>query len=162
MGNVIAVPCRSYPAQSFDGCPACVSAALDAVTQAGMYVLGRAAPGLVGQAEGRVEVSYRIKVRLYDEDGAEMAADEMEAEQAIEEVPAEPEDSTVAPIHRLDTDSADNAPETTMRLDDFQTVLDCVTLEPGGVGGMRGSITGKLFGYERLIGSFALEVEPGR
>ena len=55
MGNVMTVPCRSYSAQAFDSCPACVDAALDAVEQAGIYLLGRTASGVEDQLVGPFE-----------------------------------------------------------------------------------------------------------
>jgi hypothetical protein len=69
----------------FDGCGACVDAALDAVTQAGMYVLVQTAPSLVGDSPTRrpLELAYSIRVRLVDETGTEIGSDEIEAEQDI-------------------------------------------------------------------------------
>ena len=76
MGNVITAPCRSYSAQVFDGCPACVDAALEAVTQAALYVLGRAAPEVSGQSDGPAQMAYRMTVRLSRE-GHETAIEEV-------------------------------------------------------------------------------------
>jgi hypothetical protein len=153
MGNVMTVPCRSYSAQEFDGCRACVDAALEAVAQAGMYVLGRAAPGLFGEADGPVGMAYGMKVRLYDQTGAEMAHDEIEAEQTVELVPAaDDRDSDLA--------IEDDEPESTMRLDDFQTFMDRIAIDPEGSRHLSGEINGRLFGYELLIGRFEIELTP--
>ena len=161
MGNVMTVPCRSYSAQEFDGCPACGDAALEAVAQAGLYVLGRTAAGFVGGAADTIEMAYRMRVRLYDESGAEMAADELEAEQTIRAVPDSAEESDVR-LRRLEpeawSDPDDEELESTMRLDDFQTVLDRVELAPAGTCCLAGVIAGNLLGFERLIGSFEIRV----
>jgi hypothetical protein len=153
MGNVMTVPCRSYSAQEFDGCRACLDAALEAVAQAGMYVLGRAAPGLFSEAEGPMGMAYGMSVRLFDQAGAEIASDEIETEQTIE---------LVEYFDEPDADfcTGDEAPETTMRLDDFQTVLDRLEVRPEGSRRLHGSIAGSLFGFERLIGRFEIELKP--
>ena len=164
MGNVIAVPCRSYSALSFDGCPGCVDAALEAVTQAGMYLVGRSAPNFVGSVDGSVEMTYTMRVRLYDENGVQMATDDYEAEQLIKAVG----DGDVSDEELFDVVAeADNGVEeygdhwTSMRLDDFQTVLDRLELAPSGTRGLSGVIAGRLFGYERSIGGFEIGVAAG-
>lgn len=165
MGMVMTVPCRSYPALTFDGCPACVGAALEAAEQAGIYVLGRTAPGLASQTAGPLEMAYRMKVRLFDETGEELAADELEAEQTIEAV--RPDDESVEEVvDTADEDEdggtgGDGEDHSTMRLDDFQTVLDRLELAPAGPRGLSGIIAGRLFGFERSIGEFEIEVAPG-
>ncbi len=83
MGTVTTAACRSYSALTFDGCPACVGAALDAIVQAGMFTLGRTAPGMAGQVEGPLEMEYALRVRLTDELGGEIGADEIVAEQTV-------------------------------------------------------------------------------
>ena len=97
IGSAMLVPCRSYSARAFDGCPACVGAAIDAVGQAGLYVLGRSAPDLIGRSDGPLEMSYRLKVRLLDELGEQLASDELRAEQTIEAVP--PVDDFAEPVY---------------------------------------------------------------
>jgi len=157
LGIVTTVPCRSYSAQAFDSCPACLDAALDAVTQAGLYLLGRAAPSLRGSAEGKLEMSYKLSVRLYDDKGGELAADEFFADQTVEGVfeLSEPE--------AIEAGSSDEVgPESSMRLDDFQTTIDNLELAPGGLDGACGSIDGNLFGFSQLVGRFAVEIAPGR
>jgi hypothetical protein len=157
MGIVMTVPCRSYSAQTFDGCPACLDAALDAVTQAGLYLLGRAAPSLCGGSEGRIGMSYRLNVRLYDDRGGEMAADEVFADQSIEGV-LELADREATGVGFAD----EIEPETSMRLDDFQAIVDNLELAPAGQDGACGSIDGNLFGFSQLVGRFTVEIAPGR
>jgi hypothetical protein len=156
MGIVMTVPCRSYSAQTFDGCPACLDAALEAVTQAGLYLLGRAAPGLAGQTEGPVEMSYRLQVRLFDDGGVELAADEVDADQSVEAVtePATQDDADLS-------DEGGDELETTMRLDDFQTIVDIVDLAPAGPDGASGRIAGNLLGFGHPVGRFTIEIAPG-
>ncbi len=156
MGIVITVPCRSYSAQAFDGCPACLDAALDAVAQAGLYLLGRAAPSLSGTTAGRIEVSYRLVVRLYNGEGALLASDEMLVDQSVEGV-LELTEEVGAEAGLADED----APETSMRLDDFQTTIDNLELAPTDADGVCGSIDGNLFGFSHLIGRFAIAVGLG-
>lgn len=151
MGIVMTVPCRSYLAQAFDGCPACLDAALDAVAQAGLYLLGRAAPSFSSRTTGRVEMSYRLNVRLYDDKGGELASDDMVADQTIE---------GVLEVKDQEEGSADE-PETTMRLDDFQTIVDVLDLAPAGRDSVCGSIAGNLFGFSQLVGRFQVEIAPG-
>jgi hypothetical protein len=156
MGIVMTVPCRSYSAQAFDGCPACLDAALDAATQAGLYLLGRAAPSLWGGPEGRIEMSYRLSIRLYDDSGGELATDVMSADQSVEGVLelADREDTG----HGI-SDPAE--PETSMRLDDFQTTIDSLELAPAGPNGACGAIVGNLFGFGQLVCRFAIDIAPG-
>lgn len=164
MGIVMTVPCRSYSAQAFDGCPACLDAALDAVAQAGLYLLGRATPSLSGRAEGPVEMSYRLSVRLCDNEGCELAADEIVADQSVEAVL----EATDREVRAADTEAEDQAdpsdedePDTTMRLDDFQTIVDILELAPAGRDSVCGSIAGNLFGFKQLVGRFEVEIAPG-
>jgi hypothetical protein len=157
MGNVMTVPCRSYSAQAFDSCPACVDAALDAVEQAGIYLLGRTASGVEDQLVEPFDMSYRLKVRLFEETGVELAADEIEAEQTLQEIP--PDDGIDDEAGEL---FDDDGPESSMRLDDFQTVLDRLQLQPRGRAGLSGVISGRLFAFERAVGGFEIQVAPGR
>ncbi len=157
MGIVMTVPCRSYSAQTFDGCPACLDAALDAVTQAGLYLLGRAAPSLCGGAEGRIEMSYRLNVRLYDDKGGEMAADEVLVDQSVEGVLELADHETTEGGFGEDIE-----PETSMRLDDFQTTVDNLELAPAGRDGACGSIDGSLLGFGQVVGRFTVEIAAAR
>jgi hypothetical protein len=167
LGNVMTVTCRSYSAQAFDGCPACVDAALEAVEQAGIYVLGQAAPDLASQPAGPIEMAYRMKVKLVDEAGYEMAADELETEQTIEAVPLE-----YGSVEDIDDPAGDLAEFgkgwyqhdtlSSMRLDDFQTSVDRLELAPAGRDGITGVMAGRLFGFERWIGGFEIAIAPGR
>ena len=162
--SVMTGACRSYSALAFDGCPACVDAALDAIAQAGLYVLGQAAPSVAGRgpAGPSVEVSYRLVVCLCDETGVPIGDDQIEAAQTISAVP-EDEAWGEEPLLPAEEEPAGGRHgEGSMRLDDFQTILDLVELAPAGKGGMTGSIRGKLFGFERPIGEFDIEVHPGR
>jgi hypothetical protein len=160
MGIVMTVPCRSYSARAFDGCPACVGAALEAVGQAGLYVLGRTAPGLATQTAGPLERSYRIKLRLFDEAGAEYASDELEADQTIEAVQP-PDDFTDLAEPGVEEEDSDEE-SASMRLDDFQTVIDRLELAPAGAAGLCGVVAGRLYGFERSMGRFEMEIAPGR
>jgi hypothetical protein len=168
MGNVMTVLCRSYSARAFDGCPACVDAALDAVSQAAVYVLGRTAPNLGTPGSVPVEMSYRIRVSIADARGALLASDELEVEQTIGS--ALPIDDFAPPPDEPDQPNESDAdPDgighddglSSMGLDDFQTVLNRVELAPSGSRGMNGLISGDLFGFERLIGAFEASIEPG-
>ena len=157
MGIVMTVPCRSFSAQTFDGCPACLDAALDAVTQAGLYLLGRAAPGLCGGPEGRIEMSYRLNVRLYDDKGGEMAADEVLVDQSVEGV------LELADHEATEGGFAEDIePETSMRLDDFQATVDNLELAPAGRDGACGSIDGSLLGFGQVVGRFTVDIAAGR
>jgi len=157
MGIVMTVPCRSYSALAFDGCPSCVDAALEAVEQAGMYLLGRTAPGLATQTAGPLEMAYRMRVRLFDDTDEELATDEIEAEQAIEAVSDDDEWAEVW----AETAQDDEESSSSMRLDDFQTVLDRLQLAPAGPRGLSGTIAGRRFGFERSIGRFEIGIAPG-
>jgi hypothetical protein len=164
MGNTVTVQCRSYSALAFDGCPACVGAALEAVGQAGIYVLGRTAPDLVDQEGGPLDMTYRLKVRLYDDVGDELANDELSAEQTIEavgpdELPLD-EDSDLGDPEDDGTGWYDHGTSSSMRLDDFQTILDRLDLAAAGRHSLTGFIAGRLFGYERSIGAFEIEIAP--
>jgi hypothetical protein len=164
MNSVMTVPCQSCSSQEFDGCPACVDAALDAVTQAGIYILGQAAPTLTSQVP-RAEplaMDYLLKVSLLDEEERQIGSDEIEVEQAISvEEDGEWDDRGTEPAVDEDAgesgDSGDEVRES-MRLDDFQTVIDAVDLAPAGASGANGAIRGRIFGFERSIGRFEIEV----
>ncbi len=163
MAIVMTSACRSYSALTFDGCPGCVDAALDAVTQAGSYVLGQVAPSLATeQTDGRLEMAYRLVVRLFNQKDDEIARDELTIEQTISPVEAESErDEEVGePVEEREA-SVEQA-EGPMRLADFQTILDVVRLGPAGSSGAHGEIHGRLFGFERPIGRFEIEVHRGR
>jgi hypothetical protein len=160
MGSVI-VQCRSYAVRAFDGCPGCVGAALDAIGQAGLYLLGRSAPDLMGGSAEPLKMAYWLNVRLLDEMGMEVAADRLHAEQTIEAV--EPPDEFTMSEDAAELDHADDesgVDPTTMRLEDFQTILERVSLAPAGSRSVSGMIAGRLFGFERQIGLFEIEVCP--
>jgi hypothetical protein len=161
MSVVMTVACRSYSALAFDGCPACVDAALDAVTQAGMYVLGQAAPSVTGRTPNPepIEVSYRLTVRLCDPAGRPMGQDELEASHTLSAVP---EEGSWTYESADEPDDGNQSQPGSMRLEDFQTVLDLVQLTPAGFGGITGAIRGQLYGFERPIGEFEVEVRPNR
>jgi len=161
MGSVTLVPCRSYSTRTFDGCPACVDAALDAIGQAGLYVVGRSGPDLMGSPEGHLAIAFRLKLRLLDEAGQLLASDELEAEQSIEL--AAPADDFADPSSEgSDVDEAEPADHygASMRLEDFQTVFDELRLAPAGKDGVAGFAAGHLYGFERSIGKFEIEVCP--
>jgi hypothetical protein len=159
METLMTAPCRSNSYRSFDGCPACRDAAIDAIAQAGLYVLGRTAPDVVEGSFGEaVELAYDLRISLLDEDGRQIASDELEAEQTVEAVVADDEDEL---LDEIATEGAGvDEPSEGMRLEDFQTVLDRIELAPEGQGCVRGRIAGSLFGFERRIGSFDIEVGP--
>ncbi len=162
MDVMLTVPCRSYSTGAFDGCTACVDAALDAIAQAVAYLVGRSAPELVGNGEGALDLAYRMTVRVTGDDGRAIGTDELTVEQSIEAVPAE--DEPAISIARADDpggeEDADDRPETTMRLEDFQTVVDRLELWPQGEESVSGLVSGTLFGYERCIGRFEVVVGP--
>ena len=168
MGNVATVQCRSYSAQEFDGCPSCLDAALEAVTQAGLYVVGRSAPSLVtpGETNDPIDMSYRLKLRLFAAADCEIADDEIDARQVISDLSAADDrgDEIVDqdPGELADWDESDDeaasSGASSMRLDDFQTVLDVLQLAPAGSGGLAGAINGRLYGFERNICRFEMQV----
>lgn len=162
-GSVTTPVCRSYSALTFDGCPACVGAALDATVQAGIYTLGRTAPGMTSQIEGTVEMVYALGVKLRDELGNEIGSDQIAAEQTVSAVGIGG-DWDEGPVDTTDDaeESTAEAAEhgTSMRLEDFQTVLDRLELAPAGPHGQCGVIAGHLYGFDRLIGLFEIQVAP--
>jgi len=153
MSNVMLASCRSYSAQSFDGCPACVDSALEAVTQASMYLLGRAGQNLSSTEDEPVEMAYTLGLSLCDDDGHELGADVIEVDQTVSTVPADDEmdDTEVHP---------DDDERSSMRLEDFQTVIDKLQLSPAGFGGLSGVIVGRLYAYDHSIGLFEVAVAP--
>ena len=159
MIDVTTPPCRSCSAQVFDACPACVRAALGAVSRAGICALGRAAPEIAGLAVAPLEMSYRLRIRIRDSAGNQLAVDELEVSQTVEMV-----DGAGGP----DDVSGENAPDpaeptrNSMRLEDFQTVFDRLELARAGKASVDGVITGELLGFDRLIGRFEILVAPGR
>ena len=156
IGTVTQLQCRSYASLEFDGCPACTDAALDATQQAALYVLGRAALDQPARGGGSIEMAYTMSIRVLDEQGRTIAQDQVSAEQTIGLVEAdddEDEDEVA--------DVRDYRHFASMRLEDFQTVLDRLELMPMG-SGMCGVIAGRLYGFERSIGRFEVEVAPGR
>ena len=158
MVAVMAPLCRSYPSRIFDGCPDCLDAALDAVTQAGLYLLARTASGRDDSSEGPLHQTYGLRVRILDQGGTELAADELEAEQSIEAQVVAGEEPSVEIAELVTADEAD--PQTGMRLDDFGTVVDRLEVSTEISGCVTGSIAGSLFGFERLIGRFEIAVGP--
>jgi len=156
MSNVMLVTCRSYSAQSFDGCPACVDSALEAVAQASMYLLGRSGPGLAPHSDDAVEVTYIMGVSLCDDDGREIGSDEIEVDQTISAVMTDDEDDKADVV-----DDVDHEPSS-MRLEDFQTVIDKLELAPAGTGSLSGLIVGRVYAFERSIGLFEVKISPSR
>ncbi len=156
MGNVMLATCRSYSTQSFDGCPACVDSALEAVAQASMYLLGRSGPGLAPHSEDAVEVTYIMGVSLCDDDGREIGSDEIEVDQTISAVMTDDEDDKADVV-----DDVDHEPSS-MRLEDFQTVIDKLELAPAGTGSLSGLIVGRVYAFERSIGLFEVKISPSR
>jgi hypothetical protein len=158
MENMTDTLCRSYMRQEFDGCPACLDAALDAVAQAGLYVLGQTAPQILGRFDGLIDVGYGLQIRLFAADGAALASDDLDVEQLIRAVAVEADDDRIPDDGRR---SPEDAGITGMKLDDFQTVFDRLELGPGGPGPLQGTLAGLLLGYDRKIGRFDILVGPG-
>jgi hypothetical protein len=157
------IACRSYSALRFDGCAACVDAALDAVVQAGMYTLGRTAPSVAGQADGPLELAYIMRVKLADELGERLGSDEVAVEQTISMAADDEWDETAGEAPGGDEAAEeDDGGHASMRLQDFQTLLDRLELAPMGRQGLCGTITGRLFGFDRSIGLFQIEVSPAQ
>jgi hypothetical protein len=104
-------------------------------------------------------MSYTLSIHLIDDDGKTIAADQIQADQSIELVPAddglatEPDDA-----EGDEFEEGDHA--TSMRLEDFQTVMDELQLAPLGQRGLCGRIGGRLYGFERSIGRFEIDVAP--
>jgi hypothetical protein len=156
MSNVMLATCRSYSAQSFDGCPACVDSALDAVTQASAYLLGRSGPGFATQTVHQADMAHILGVSLCAEDGRKIGADEIEVYQTISAVMTDDEDDKADVVDDGDHEAS------SMRLDDFQTVIDQLGLAPAGTGSLSGVIMGRLYAFERSIGLFEVKVSPSR
>ncbi len=159
-------PAKSYLGPSFDRCEACSDVALDAIVQSVLYVLARAVPDALGQTEV-AHLGYRLRVRLEGEDGQEIAVDEVEADQDVSVEPA-PDEWDVQPLDLAESPeprteeavAAPSAPRAHAALDDFQAMIDRVVLVPRSPTEVSGSITGRLFGFERLIGPFEVLVSP--
>ena len=156
MSNVMLATCRSYSAQSFDGCPACVDSALEAVTQASVYLLGRAGSGLAPQGGHQVDISHILAVSLCDDDGRDIGSDEIEVDQAISEVQVDEAANAFGPGDEFE------GQESSMRLEDFQTVIDKLELAADGAGTLSGVIVGRLYAYNLSIGRFEVAVAPQR
>jgi hypothetical protein len=155
IGTVTQLQCRSYASLDFDGCPTCNDAALEAVEQATLYILGRAALDQPGRGGESIEMAYTMSVRVLDEQGRTMAQDQIAADQSIGFAPADRERGFADD----ETDTTDEGAG--MRLEDFQTVIDRLDLGPLG-SGMCGQLAGHLYGFERLIGRFEVEIAPAR
>ena len=154
MSNVMLATCRSYSAQTFDGCPACVDSALEAVTQASVYLLGRAGSGLAPQGGHQVETSHILAVSLCDDHGREIGSDEIEVDQAISEVPVAEADGAAGEGDEFE------GQKSSMRLEDFQTVIDKLELAADGAGTFSGAIVGRLYAYNLSIGLLEVMVAP--
>jgi hypothetical protein len=108
-------------------------------------------------------MAYVLDIHLIDDDGLTIAAEEIRAEQTIDAVPV---DDYLDPASE-GSDAEANETETeedegSMRLEDFQTVMDRLELAPIGAHGLCGRIGGRLYGFERSIGRFEIEVSPAR
>ena len=154
MSNVMLATCRSYSAESFDGCPACVDSALDAVAQASAYLLGRSGPGFAPQVGRPLEMASILAVSLCDDHGREIGSDEIEVDQTISEVQATDADDAAGQGDEFE------GQESSMRLEDFQTVIDKLELAADGAGSMSGVIVGRLYAYNLSIGLFEVMVAP--
>jgi hypothetical protein len=154
MSNVMLASCRSYSAQSFDGCPACVDSALEAVTQASMYLLGRAGQDISPTEDGQVSMAYTLGLSLCDDDGHEMGSDVIDVDQTVSAVQSDDEVDDANEVH------PDDDERSSMRLEDFQTAIDKLQLSPAGRGGLSGVIVGRLYAYDRSIGLFEVAVAP--
>lgn len=156
-----AMSCRSRSARTFDGCDACIDLALEATEQAVLYMLARAVPALEGEITGPTRYACRLAVRLCDEAGDELGRDEVETEQTVAAVETVEVGSPAGvPGDALEVArSEEPAPSSTMRLDDFQTVLDRLELAPVGAS-LDGIVEGQLFAFERLVGRFDIVVKP--
>jgi hypothetical protein len=119
---------------------------------------------MASQIEGPLEMAYALKVKLLDESGREIGADEIAAEQTV---------SAIGIGGELDGDGIDTTDEdeengeptehgASMRLEDFQTVLDRLELAPAGSQGLCGLIAGHIYGFDHLIGLFEIQVAPAR
>jgi hypothetical protein len=128
-----------------------------------MYILGQAAPTLASRLPGSdpLQMDYVLKVTLFDTEDREIATDEIEVDQEISAVAVadERDDRGADPAADGEAgESGDEGPQGSMRLDDFQTLIDLVDLAPAGSAGARGAINGRIFGFERPIGRFEIEV----
>jgi hypothetical protein len=110
-------------------------------------------------------MAYVLYVRLIDDDGVTIATDEICAEQTIDAVPVDEDPDWMSEGSYADADGTDDivaVDQGSMRLDDFQTVMDRLELAPMGSHGLCGRIGGRLYGFERSIGRFEIEVSPAR
>jgi len=107
-----------------------------------------------------IEVAYVLSVRLVDDDGQAIARDKIRTEQTISAVPAEDDLLTIDTEDGGADAEADDFDEGSMRLEDFQTVIDRLELAPLGRRGLCGTIAGRLYGFERSIGRFEVDVAP--
>jgi hypothetical protein len=122
-------------------------------------VLGRSVADLMGGLSEPLEISYRLEVRLVDEMGLELGTDELDADQTVGW--AEPTDDFAEPAGTTDgADAEDASDRPSMGLEDFQTVLERIELEAAGAQGVRGAISGRLFGFDQPIGRFEVQVRP--
>ena len=96
-------------------------------------------------------MAYIVTVSLCDDDGREIGSDEIEVDQTISAVVTDDE-----------ADEAGEAGEepSSMRLEDFQTVIDKLELAPAGTGSLSGMIVGRLYAYDHSIGLFEVTVAP--
>jgi hypothetical protein len=116
---------------------------------------------MLGSPEGRLDTSFRLILRLLDEAGELVASDELEAEQTIELV--EPPDDFGEPdVDGPNVDGGEYETYVSMRLEDFQTVFDELRLAPANGGSVSGFASGHLYGFERSVGRFEIEVCPAR
>ncbi len=156
-------PGQSYPGLTFDRCPACADVALDAITQSALYVLARAVPDALGEIAGTIGLSYRLRVRLDDETGQEIASDEVEAQQEVD-LDHDANDWELEPLEEdregPSAEGSASGSQAHASLADFQTMLDRIVLEPAAPHAVSGVVAGRLFGFERLIGTFEVLISP--
>ena len=96
-------------------------------------------------------MAYILGLSLCDDNGLEIGSDEIEVDQTISAVTAD--DESVE-------DGADGDEPSSMRLEDFQTVIDKLELGPAGTASLRGVIVGRLYAYDNSIGLFEVTVAP--
>ena len=150
---------QSYSGRTFDRCPACSDVALDAIIQSALYVIPHVAGTALGRPDEDLTIAFRVRARLSDEAGADIAVDQMEIRQTISGAG----DASIDADETTEDDGAaggTDAGAAHAELGDFQAMIDRVQIAPAGDDSLTGIITGRLFGFERLIGPFEVLVGP--
>jgi hypothetical protein len=166
-------PTRTGGTGAFDGCPACLQAAEDAIVESVLYLLASAAPTVLERPEEPAPIEYgaTVALRLRDADGRTLLSDELEVHQLVEETLEDVSPEGLAGGPRTGRPARANTlfgaagararAGHELRLDDLQVVVDRLELTAAGgtPPGVAGRIEGKLFAFERLVGAFQIDLD---